>query len=72
MLVLPLTLAVTSAGIRGQDSLGSETPLVTMGVVLGYVRLRCGTLWPCVVMHALFNARTMAFALLAPELLLNS
>jgi membrane protease YdiL (CAAX protease family) len=40
-----------------------------MGVVLGYLRLRCGSLWPCIVLHALFNARTMIAALLAPELL---
>ena len=43
-------------------------PLVTMGLVLGYVRLRCGALWPCILMHMLFNARTIAVALLAPEL----
>ncbi len=44
-------------------------PMVSMGVVLGYLRLRCGVLWPCVLLHALFNARTMVFVLLAPELL---
>lgn len=44
-------------------------PLVTMGVALGYVRLAAGSVWPCVAAHALFNARTMIFALLAPEIL---
>ena len=44
-------------------------PLVTMGVVLGYLRIRCGSLWPCIVLHMLFNARTMLTAVLAPELL---
>nr|QDY92657.1 hypothetical protein fos2004AM_00026 [uncultured Planctomycetota bacterium] len=44
-------------------------PLITMGVLLGCIRLRCGSLWPCVALHVLFNARTMAFALLTPELL---
>jgi len=44
-------------------------PLLTMGVVLGYLRLRCGALWPCILLHALFNARTMVFVILAPELL---
>ena len=43
-------------------------PMMTMGVVLGYLRLRTGRLWPCVLVHALFNARTIAFNLLAPEL----
>lgn len=42
-------------------------PLITMGSVLGYIRLRCNSLWPCIVLHVLFNGRTMAFALLAPE-----
>jgi membrane protease YdiL (CAAX protease family) len=44
-------------------------PLVTMGVVLGFLRLRCNSLWPCIVLHMLFNARTMITAVLAPELL---
>ncbi len=43
-------------------------PLLTLGVVLGYLRLRCGMLWPCVLLHALFNTRTMIFVILAPEL----
>ncbi len=49
--------------VQPQDVL----PLATMGLVLGYVRLRWGALWPCVATHMLFNARTMLFALLAPE-----
>jgi membrane protease YdiL (CAAX protease family) len=44
-------------------------PLATMGVVLGYLRLHTGRLWPCVLLHMLFNARTMAYVILAPELL---
>ncbi|MEW6197524.1 MAG: CPBP family intramembrane glutamic endopeptidase [Planctomycetota bacterium] len=44
-------------------------PLISLGLVLGYLRLRCRALWPCIVLHVLFNARTMAFVLLAPELL---
>lgn len=44
-------------------------PLVSMGIVLGYLRIRCGTLWPCILLHMLFNARTMITAVLAPELL---
>ena len=45
-----------------------KLPLMTMGVLLGYLRLRCGTVWPCVLMHALFNARTMIYAILAPSI----
>lgn len=43
-------------------------PLMTMGVALGYLRFRA-SLPVCVGAHALFNARTMIFATLAPEAL---
>jgi membrane protease YdiL (CAAX protease family) len=43
-------------------------PLVVLGLVLGYLRVRHGSLWPCLLVHVLFNVRTMTFALLAPEL----
>jgi membrane protease YdiL (CAAX protease family) len=46
-------------------------PLATMGILLGYLRFRCGSLWPCILLHLLFNARTMIMALLAPELVAN-
>ncbi len=42
-------------------------PLAVMGIVLGYVRVRWGALWPCVLIHMLFNGRTIAVALLVPE-----
>ncbi|RMF72849.1 MAG: CPBP family intramembrane metalloprotease [Planctomycetota bacterium] len=42
-------------------------PLITFGVVLGYLRLRTRSLSVCVLTHALFNARTMTFAILNPE-----
>ncbi len=42
-------------------------PLAVMGIVLGYVRVRWGALWPCVLIHMLFNGRTIALALLVPE-----
>lgn len=44
-------------------------PLVTLGLALGYLRVRTGSLWPGIVLHAAFNGRTIALALLAPELL---
>jgi membrane protease YdiL (CAAX protease family) len=43
-------------------------PLTVLGVILGYLRLRTGALWTCVLAHALFNLRTMIFVLVAPEL----
>jgi membrane protease YdiL (CAAX protease family) len=44
-------------------------PLATMGVILGYVRVRYRSLTACVLTHALFNTHTMLFALLNPEML---
>ncbi len=46
-------------------------PLVTMGVVLGYVRVRYRSLTACVLAHSLFNARTMVMLYLAPDLLVG-
>jgi membrane protease YdiL (CAAX protease family) len=39
-----------------------------MGVILGYVRVRYRSLTACILIHALFNGRTMLFAWLNPEL----
>ncbi|MBU0638168.1 MAG: CPBP family intramembrane metalloprotease [Planctomycetes bacterium] len=47
-------------------------PLFTMGLVLGYIRLRYRSLAVCVIIHMLFNLRTMLIATLAPELLLEA
>jgi len=47
-------------------------PLVTMGVVLGYIRVRYRSLAACVLAHSLFNARTMVMLYLAPELLTSA
>jgi membrane protease YdiL (CAAX protease family) len=60
-----LGAAVVFGLLHGQPQ--DILPLVTLGVFLGYIRLRGGALWPCVLLHALFNARTMLFVLLAPE-----
>jgi membrane protease YdiL (CAAX protease family) len=44
-------------------------PLVTLGTILGYVRVRSGSLWAPILLHVLFNARTMLFAILDPTLI---
>jgi membrane protease YdiL (CAAX protease family) len=59
--------AVAFGGVHAQPQ--DILPLVTMGAVLGYLRLRSGVLWPCILLHALFNARTMVVVILAPDLL---
>lgn len=47
-------------------------PLATMGVVLGYIRVRYRSLGACVLVHALFNARTMIFVMLNPDVANNA
>lgn len=44
-------------------------PLATFGIILGYVAARTGSLPACILIHVLFNARTMVIAFLAPELI---
>lgn len=47
----------------------SVIPLISMGVVLGYLRIRYQSVTLCVVVHILFNLRTMVGLWLAPELI---
>jgi membrane protease YdiL (CAAX protease family) len=42
-------------------------PIVTLGLILGYVRVRMNSLRLCIAIHALFNGRTMALILLDPS-----
>lgn len=42
-------------------------PVTVLGLILGYVRLRAGSVTPCILLHALFNARTMAYVTFAPR-----
>ncbi len=51
------------------DQPQDKLPLITMGLILGYVRVRWGSLERCMLIHALFNAYTIACTILAPDLL---
>ncbi len=62
-----LATAVMFSLVHGQPQ--DLLPLVTLGVVLGYVRVRSGSVWAPIVLHVLFNARTMLFAVLDPGLI---
>ncbi len=66
-----LALALSSAafGLVHVQQPQVVLPLATLGLLLGYLRVRYGSLWTCALVHALFNARTMVLALLFPELL---
>lgn len=44
-------------------------PLATFGIILGFLRLYTRSLSVCILVHALFNAKTMAFAILNPDLI---
>ncbi|MFH1747860.1 MAG: type II CAAX endopeptidase family protein [Planctomycetota bacterium] len=44
-------------------------PLCTMGIALGYIRLRSRSLTTCIIVHAIFNGRTMVLALFFPEMI---
>jgi membrane protease YdiL (CAAX protease family) len=65
-----LAIAVSSVafGLIHHRQPQDVLPLVTMGVILGYVRVRYRSLVGCILVHALFNTRTIAFGLLNPEL----
>jgi membrane protease YdiL (CAAX protease family) len=65
---LAVVLSGVVFGLIHGDVPQSVLPLATMGVVLGYVRVRYRSLTACILAHALFNARTMAFVLLNPEM----
>ncbi len=45
-------------------------PLLTLGLILGYLRVRYRSLAACVLAHALFNARTIAIAVLNPQMVM--
>ncbi|MFO0837607.1 MAG: CPBP family intramembrane glutamic endopeptidase [Phycisphaerae bacterium] len=44
-------------------------PMITFGLILGLLRIRSGSLTACVCAHMLFNARTILYVTVAPELL---
>ena len=43
-------------------SLVSVLHLALLGAILGAVRIRSGSLWPCVALHALYNAAVVLAA----------
>jgi membrane protease YdiL (CAAX protease family) len=65
---LAITMSGAAFGLIHYQQPQAVLPLVTMGLILGYVRVRYRSLPACVLVHTLFNARTMAYVLLNPEL----
>ncbi|MCG3129232.1 MAG: hypothetical protein CHACPFDD_04150 [Phycisphaerae bacterium] len=66
---LAVSVSAVAFGFMHVTQPQDVVPLVSMGIVLGYFRLRRRSLTLCVAIHALFNLRTMVFATLAPELI---
>jgi hypothetical protein len=66
-------IVLSGAAFGGIHSAAPQTipALVFMGVAQGWLRLRTQSLWPCIVMHALFNARTIVPTVLTPELIVS-
>jgi membrane protease YdiL (CAAX protease family) len=65
---LAIVLSGLAFGLIHHEQPQDVIPLVTMGVILGYVRVRYRSLPACILIHALFNARTMVLVLLNPEM----
>jgi membrane protease YdiL (CAAX protease family) len=42
-------------------SIPSAPQLLLLGIVIGILRVRSGSLWPCVLMHFTHNAMCIAF-----------
>ncbi len=66
---LAITLSGFAFGAVHSSQPQDVLPLSFMGVALGYLRVRSGSLLPGIVVHLLFNLRTMVFATLAPEMI---
>lgn len=68
---LAIAMSGVAFGLIHHPQPQAVLPMVTMGLVLGYVRVRYRSLSACALVHALFNARTMVYVLLSPELARN-
>jgi membrane protease YdiL (CAAX protease family) len=66
-----VAVSATAFGLMHIAQPQDVLPLTTMGVVLGALRLSSGSLTLCIIVHALFNLRTIGLLLLDPTLLTN-
>ena len=65
---LAILLSGVLFGLIHMQQPQAVVPLATMGVILAYIRIRYRSLAACVITHSLFNAKTMLFVLLNPDL----
>lgn len=66
---LAITISGVAFGLIHTGQPQDVLPLCTLGVILGYVRIRFTSLTIPILVHALFNARTMVLVLLNPDLI---
>ena len=59
-----LLTAVIFGGLHGSDP-AAVVPLTALGVALGWLRVRSGSLWPPLALHVVNNVVAIAIALLA-------
>lgn len=63
---LSVTLTAAAFGLVHLSQPQTLLPLMSMGLIQGFVRVRSGSLLVCILIHVAFNARTMFLALLDP------
>ena len=63
---LSIALSAIAFGLAHANQPQVVAPIVTLGLILGYVRVHLNSIQLCIVIHALFNGRTMALILLDP------
>ncbi len=56
-------------GLVHRDLPQAVLPLMSMGIILGYARVKYRSIELCILIHALFNAQSMVMAYLAPDLI---
>jgi len=64
-----IVISALAFGLIHTSQAQDVLPLITLGLVQGFIRVRWRSLAACVLVHSLFNARTMILLLLAPDLM---
>lgn len=62
---IPVVLVAVVFGLAHSDLPQFVAPLIVLGLILGYVYERTGSLVAPIMLHALFNLKTMIFAAIA-------
>ncbi len=66
---IAIALSGVLFGLVHRDLPQAVLPLTSMGIILGYARVKYRSIELCILIHALFNAQAIVTAYLAPELI---